>query len=68
MMAALKTQKMLEEEHFVNNMKNHMEINVVFVIVQEPKLLIHRHVCVTKKSGKNINLTIVVQVWRGLRE
>src|SRR5882762_616825 len=59
---------MHEEEHFVNNMKNHMETDVVFVIVQVPKLPIHRHVCVTNKSGKNIKLTIVVLVCQGSRE
>ena len=68
MIAALKMLKMLEEEHFVNNMKNHMETHVVFVIAQEPKLPILRHVCVTNKSGKYINLIIVVQVWQGSRE
>jgi len=56
---------MLEEELSVNNMKIHMETDVVFVTALEQKLSIHRHVSTTKKNGENINLTIVVQVWQG---
>jgi hypothetical protein len=59
---------MLEVEHFVNNMKQNMETDVVFVTADKTSLKIHRHVNVIKRIGGNISLTIVDQAWQELKE
>jgi hypothetical protein len=59
---------MPEVEHFVNNMKQHMETDVVFMTADKTNLKIHRHANVIKRIGGNINLTIVDQAWQELKE
>ena len=56
---------MPEVEHFVNNMKQNMERDVVFVTADKTKLIIHRHANNINRIGENTNLTIVDQVWQG---
>jgi hypothetical protein len=55
---------MPEVEHFANNMKQGMETDVVFVTADKTNLKIHRHANVIKRTGRNINLTIVDQAWQ----
>ena len=59
---------MPEVEHFVNNMKQNMETDVVFVTVDKTNLIIHRHANIINRIGENINLTIVNQAWQELKE
>lgn len=59
---------MPEVEHFVINMKQHMETDVAFVTADKTNLKIHRHANVIKWIGGNINLTIVDQAWQELKE
>ena len=59
---------MTEAEHFVNNMKQHMETDVVFMTAHKSNLRIHRHANIIKRIGENINLTIVDQAWQALKE
>ena len=55
---------MPEVEHFVNNMKQNMETDVVFITADKTKLITHRHANNINRSGKNTNSTIVYQVWQ----
>jgi len=59
---------MPEVEHFVNNMKLHMETDVVFVTAHKTNLIIHRHANIINRIGENINLIIVDQAWQKLKE
>jgi len=68
MIDALKMYKTLEVEPFVKNMKYYMEIDVVYMTVHKTNLMVHRHVIDINKSGKNINLIIVTQVWQESKE
>ena len=56
---------MPEVEHFVNNMKQNMETDVVFVTADKRKLITHMHANDINRSGENTNSTIVNQVWQG---
>ena len=42
-MDTLKILQMPEVEHFVNNMKQHMETDVMFMTAHKTNLIIHRH-------------------------
>ena len=53
---------MLEEGHFVGNMKYPMETNATLLNVNTIELQILWHANSTKQSGENTSLIIVVQV------
>lgn len=52
----------------MNNMKQHMETDFMFMTADKTNLIIHRHANVINRIGKNTNLTIVDQAWQELKE
>jgi hypothetical protein len=59
---------MPEGEHFVNNMKQNMETDVVFMTAHKINSIIHKHANIINRIGENINLTIVDRAWQELKE
>ena len=55
---------MPEVEHFVNNMKQNMETDVMFITADKTKLIMHRHANNINRSGKNTNSTIPIKFGR----